>query len=108
MSCSKTMIVYHVTARPNVPKILRHGFKPGFDPKRSRIGHGIYAFTKLRCAIRFAEKTNGKILTCAMHTTGTIFDLGEKDYFTSKWVCGGTGIGIGRHWQAMNQHGKFN
>lgn len=96
-----------ITWLPNVRDILLDGFRAGSDPRRCRIGKGIYFFGRSECARNYADKVNGKILTCLVQTDEVMFDTGEQDFFQASWVAGNTDIALGLHWPAMNNPDKF-
>merc|ERR1712007_362604 len=103
MKCPETIIAFHVCPTNAVQSILKHGFKPGTKPNRCRIGKGIYFFARHKCAVNYAKKVNGTILTTALHTKYNIFDTGDQSYFIAAWLWGKVGIALGLHYPAMNQ-----
>jgi len=108
ISCPETIIAYHVCPKNVVKSILMNGFKPGTNPKHCRIGKGIYFFARHHCAVNYAKKVNGTILTTALHTTHDIFDTGDKSYYKAAWLWGKVGIALGWHYPALNQGKHFH
>jgi len=117
MKCPTHIVALHVCPSEVVTSILEKGFNKSTDPKRCRIGGGVYLTNSRTVAESYkthqeekaqteaknngGEPTKYTILECVIKTEKKMWDAGKNDLFTADWPFKGTGIACGQHFPAM-------